>query len=136
MTNQEQAFTVAQALEFVTHQMEYTRERTLGKITQFQAQIAEGKSIQQAITWGSEVVEAEITHGFILRIERGVENGFDLIEILRERVERMEDELLSYRFSQGSTSAFANAVECAEAKATSNFCRELKSWLKIYDNAG
>ena len=113
--------------------MEFEADRCHAGIAEFQAQIADGKSIRQAMEWGGDVVRHEIRLGFILRIERAVANGTNLIDVLTAMKERMEEDLLSNRWTRSSTSDFARAVEGAEAEETSRFCRTINDWLHQYE---
>ena len=74
-----------QILEFITNQLIFTKQNDLDEIAKFQAQIAEGKSIRQAMEWGQEVVMHEIRSGFIARIERAIGNEIGRASC-RERV--------------------------------------------------
>lgn len=120
-----------QVPEFLNSQLTFIKENNLKELAKVHNQIEEGRSLRQVIEWGGNVVIAEVTLGFIARIERAVENGHDLMQALANLEERLTNELLSNRFTQSSTSKFANAVEGAEAEATSRFCRTLGEWLKI-----
>jgi len=120
-------------INFINVQLEFTKKDDIDKIGRFQSQIAEGRSIRQAIEWGQEVVMHEISLGIVSRIERAQANGTGLIEMLEGVAERMTEDLLGNRYTQSSTSAFSRACEGAEAEATSRFLRTIKDWLRQYE---
>ena len=122
-------------IETIAKYMEFMAASNRAEIAKFQAEIAEGRSIRQAVEWAETVIMAEITLGFLARIERATTNGTDLIEMLCSMKERMEEDLLGNRFTQSSTGAFHRAVEGTEAEATSRFYKTITEWLKLYSNS-
>jgi len=113
--------------------MEFEKDRCNAGIAEFQAQIAAGRWIRQAIEWGGDVVRHEIRLEFILRIERAVANGTNLIEVLISMKERMAEDLLSNRRTRSTTSDFARAVEAEEVEEAARFYRTIGDWLHQYD---
>jgi CRISPR/Cas system-associated endonuclease Cas1 len=115
------------------------KEFGLEGMEEFRQKVSGDQSIKYAIEWGERVIGHEFNYVAAHRLERALENGADLRELLARTVEMASEQLLENRFTRSSTSAFHNAVEGAEAAATARFFRTASGWLGSYDreaNAG
>ena len=114
----------------IIEEMEHMRDSQVQVIQRFRDDVAKhNSSPTYAIEWAGRVIEAEFIWVAIIGTLHRVKNGScSLDEAVKERKERLEEQLLENRWAGRSTSQIANGVDAAKADAARSIFRAFQCW--------
>ena len=114
----------------IIEEMEHMRDSQVKIIQRFRDDVAKhNSSPTHAIEWAGRVIEAEFIWAAIVgTLHRGKDGTCSLDEAIKEKKERLEEQLLENRWAGRSTSQIANGVDAAKADAARSIFRAFQCW--------